>query len=315
MSLRNIQEIMLAKLETVRYTDAAPTGADAVFAGNIKAMPFNAETVKRFGRRLAFGSNQELTVGLHAGIEFDIEAVGSGTLGTAPAVGKFLKACGCQEDVVAVTSVSYKPSSPSTDTLTIYYHMDGQKHALLGARGTWQLKFNSQGIPVYHFKFIGVRVPPTATANPGSLTGLADYPQPSPVTFANTPTISLHSYAAVLKSCDIDQGNDVQFFDDPGLQEVDIMSRDSKGSIQLLAPSIASKDYWAAAAANTLGNLLIVHGAVAASRVIFEAAGNRCQITKPDYGTDKGRATLSASLVFVPTSANDDEWVIRYAAA
>lgn len=315
MTLRNIQEILLAKIETVQYTDAAPTGTDAVLCGNIKPMPFIADTVKRTNRKLAYGSEQELHIGLHAGIEFDVEFVGSGTLGTAPAFGKLLKACQCQETIVAVTSVSYKPLTTGTDSLTLHYHMDGQKHTIVGAQGTFQLKISSQGIPVLHFKFIGLRVDPTAAANPGSLTGLATYQDPSPVTFADTPTVSFHSYAAILKSFDFDQANDVQFFDDPGLQEVAVMDRQSKGNIQLLAPSIASKNYWAAAKANTLGNLQIVHGSVAATRAIFEATGARCQLTKPEYGTDKGRATLSGGLVFKPTATNDDEWAIRFAAA
>jgi hypothetical protein len=41
------------------------------------------------------------------------------------------------ETIVAVTSVTYAPASNSTDSLTMYFELDGQRHALIGARGTW----------------------------------------------------------------------------------------------------------------------------------------------------------------------------------
>lgn len=315
MTLRSNQEIILAKVETTAYTDAAPTGADALLVSNIKAMPFMAETVKRNNRRLAYGSNQELHVGVHTGIEFDVEWVGSGTLGTAPAFGKLLKACQCTETIVAVTSVKYTPNSFGTDSLTFYYHLDGQKHVMLGAQGSFQLKINSQGIPYLHFKFVGLYVAPASAANPTGLTGLAAFQQPLPVVFAETSTVLFHSYAAVLKSMDFDQGNDARFFDDPGLVEVAVMNRESKGNFTILAPPIATKDYFAACKANTMGNVKIVHGTTTTTRAIFESAGTRAQLLKPEYGNDNGRVTLSGGLVFVPTSANDDEWEIRFAAA
>ena len=119
----------------------------------------------------------------------------------------------------------------------------------------------------------------------------------------------------VLKSLDVDQGNDPKFFDDPGLQEIAIMDRQSKGSFTILAPPIASKDYFAACKANTMGNVKVVHGTATTTRAIFESAGTRAQLLKPEYGNDNGRVTLSGSLVFVPTATNDDEWEIRFAAA
>jgi len=231
-------------------------------------------------------------------LQFDVELVGSGALGTAPAWGSLLKACGVKETVVAVTSVVYTPDTPSTESLTLYFNMDGQQHMLTGARGTFQMKVESGQIPHLTFQFTGIWNTPTSTAAV-SPTGWSAFKVPTPVTFDNTQEVSVHAIASVFKTFDFDQGNTVTYFDNPGEQEVTITNRESKGSVSILA--------------TTLGAFSFSHGTDDTLRVAF--ASSQRQLLQPKYGTGSDRATLDAQLAFVPTDTGDDEWELRLEAA
>lgn len=314
--MRMKKQFILFKKETTYATDAAPTGANAVVTSGLKHSPLEHDTVNRNLDRAAYGNDAQLVSGEHIVVEWDVEFVGSGALGTAPAYGDMLKCCQMAETIVASTSVVYAPNSAGTDSATIHYHLDGAKHTCVGAMGSWEFKFESGGIPKIHFRFVGLYVAPTATADPTGLTGVTAYQQPKVANATNSVTCELHSTAVIIKSLMVKQGNDVQHYDDPGAggKYVDIVDRNSDGSISIVAPALGTKNYFNTVTAETLGNLKLVHGTTNATKAIFEAAGSRVQIFKPKYSEDKGRAMLDMDLSFVPTSANDDEYVFRFAA-
>ncbi|MGB3749451.1 MAG: phage tail tube protein [Rhodanobacter sp.] len=311
MSLRSKSLLVIAMAELLYGTAVAAAGTGAIVTSNASLSPLEGSTISRNLDRPTFGNDLQLHVGVHCMLQFDCELVGSGELGTAPAWGKLMKACGAKETVVAVTSVTYAPDSASTESMTLYFNMDGQQHMLTGARGTFQLKVESGQIPHITFQFTGLYNTPTSTAAL-SPTGWADFKVPQPVTFDNTQQVTLHTLASVFKSFDFDQGNTVTYFDNPGEQEVVITDRESKGSISILAPAIATKDYFTPTKANTLGDLSFEHGVGVTDKVTFSSA--QVQLLQPKYGNDSDRATLDAQLSFVPTDAGDDEWSIELAA-
>lgn len=314
-SLLNERVVTCAKIETTYGVDAVPTAADALLTSQVKLSPLVMSTVARDLDKPNSGSDQELVTNSWAEIEFSIELVGSGALGTAPAYGKLLKACRCAESIVAATSVTYAPSAASTTSSSIYFWLDGNLHKLLGARGTFTIEANSQGIPVLKFKFTGLYVAPSANANPTNLTGWAAFQVPTPVNFDNTPTATLHGYSGVFKTFTFDMGAGVKNFNNPGEREIRITEHMSKGKLVMLAPPIGTKDYFTIARNSTLGTMKVEHGSTAATKVIFECAAATCQIVNPNYGDDEGRATIEADLIFVPTAAGGDEWQLRFAAA
>lgn len=315
-SLLTENAITAAKIEATYGLDAAPTGAaNALVTSVVKLNPLEMKTVSRKLDKPNSGADQELVVDHYAMIEFSIELVGSGTLGTAPSFGHLLRACRCQEVIVAATSVTYSPLRSSTASLTIYFWLDGNLHKMVGARGTFTIEVNSQNIPYLKFKFTGLWVAPSSNANPTVLTNWDGFKIPHPVTFDNTPTPTLHGYTGVYRAFSFDAGNNVQVFNNPGEREIRITSHAAKGSISMLAPLIDDMDFFGAALNSTLGTLKIEHGPSAATRWFFECAGNTCQILNPKYGDDQGRVMIDADLGFVPTSAGNDEWQLRFAAA
>ncbi|MGN6229183.1 MAG: phage tail tube protein [Dyella sp.] len=312
MTLRAKSMLALAIAEVTYGVDPVPTGANAIVTSNAQLSPLEGSTVSRNLDRPTFGADQQLHVGVHAMLQFDVEFVGSGTLGTPPAWGKLMKGCACSETVTATTSVVYAPDTASTESLTLYFFMDGQLHKLTGARGSFQLKVESGQIPHFTFQFWGIWSTPTSTAAP-TPTGWSDFKIPTPVTFDNTQQVSLFGLASVFKTFDFDQGNQVTYFDNPGEQEVSITDRQSKGSVSILAPAISDKDYFSTAKANTLGALSFSHGTDDTLRIAFNST--QAQLLQPKYGNDNDRATIEAQLSFVPTNAGDDEWELRLEAA
>lgn len=312
MSLRSKSLLVIAMAETIYATAVAAAGSGAIVTSNASLSPLEGSTISRNLDRPTFGNDLQLHVGVHCMLQFDVELVGSGTLGEAPAWGLLMKACGVKETVVEDTSVVYTPQTDSNESLTLYFNMDGQQHMLTGARGSFQMKVESGQIPHLTFQFTGLYNVPTSTAalNPS---GWSKFKIPQPVTFDYTAKVKVHSLDSVFKTFDFDQGNVVTYFDNPGEQEVKITDRESKGSVSILAPPISQKNYFSATKANTVGNLEFAHGTEDETRVVF--VSNNVQLLQPTYGNDQDRATLDAQLSFVPTLAGDDEWELRLEAA
>jgi len=312
MSLRSKSLLVIAMPEVAYGTAVVAAGSGAIVTSNAALSPLEGSTISRNLDRPTFGNDLQLHVGVHCMLQFDVELVGSGTLGDAPAWGPLMKACGVKETIVEDTSVVYTPQTSSTESMTLYFNMDGQQHVLTGARGSFQLKVESGQIPHITFQYTGLYNVPTSTAalNPS---GWSNFKIPQPVTFDNTQQVEVHSLASVFKTFDFDQGNVVTYYDNPGEQEVKITDRESKGSVSILAPAISAKDYFSATKANTVGNLDFAHGTEDETRVVFASAN--VQLLQPKYGDDQGRATLEAQLSFVPTLAGDDEWELRLEAA
>jgi len=313
MSLRAKSLLVFAIAEAVYGTAVAATGANAIVTSNAQITPLQANSVSRNLDRPTFGNDLQLQVGCNVMLQFDVELVGSGTLGTAPAWGPLLKGCGVLETVVAATSVVYAPDTSSDESMTLYFNMDGQQHMLTGARGTFTLSVESGQIPHFTFTFTGIYNTPSRTAALAPSDGWGLFKIPTPVTFDNTQQVTLHTLASVFKTFSFDQGNTVTYFDNPGEQEVKITDRQSKGGVSILAPKISVKNYFESCKNNELGNLSFVHGTDDTLRVAFNST--QAQLLTPKYGNDSDRATLDADLSFVPTDAGDDEWELRLEAA
>ncbi len=300
--MKNRKNTVFAALEVTYGTAVALAGTDAIRTHEAKLNPFVANTIERKLDGTGFGNDGDIHSGAHVEIEFDVELSGSGTAGTAPVYGKLLKACQMSETIVAGASVTYAPASNGTDSLTMYFQLDGQRHAMTGARGTWSLKVDSQGIPYIHFKFTGMWVDPVTAAD--LVPDFTGFTTPKPVTFDFTPKVTLHGLQAVYKSFSYDHANDVQYFNNPGEEFVDIMDRKPTGSVSLLAPALSAKNYFTLAKTDVTDALTLVHGMAAGNIITLRAP--HAQLKEPKYGDDKGRTMLEANLNFVRQGVDDD---------
>lgn len=305
MALKFRKKVILAKIETTYGTDATPTGAaNAILVHDVSITPMQGDVISRDLVRPTLGNDQQIHVGTHVAIEFDVEAAGAGAAGTAPAYGPILRACGLAETVNAGTDVQYDPVSTGEEAATIYFHLDGQKHALTGARGSFSLRLDPKGIPYLHFSLLGLWVDPATAADPTPDFG--SFQSPLAVTNDNTPTFTLHGISPNMLGFSFDQNNQVVYRNVVGEESVQITDRSPGGQVTIEAPALTTKNFFTVARANTLAAAQIVHGTTAGNIVQFDAS--QVQLLQPQYGESDGVATLQMGLSVVPTSSGDDEF-------
>lgn len=305
MSLLVRKTAILAKIETVYGTDPVPTGAAnaLLIAGEPNVSPMDMKVVDRNILRTYFGNSEKLPTGIFSKVDFSCEIAGAGAAGTVPAWGVLMRACAFAETVSAGVSVAYAPVTDSLESATLYFNRNGVLHKLTGARGSVKLNFTVDGIPKFDFSFTGLFNVATDTAMP-TLT-LTAWKTPLPCNHTNTPTFTIHGYAAKMQALDIDVAADISAFallNDT--EHVEIVDRKPAGKIVMEATTVAAKDWWTTVKNITTGTLNLVHGTTAGNIVQIDAP--KVQIFNPTYSNFQGVAMLNGDLVLAPNAGNDE---------
>ena len=310
MALLTRKRLILIEEETTYGTDASPDGADAVLVRDLSITPQQSDVVSRDLIRPYLGASEQLLANTRVECTFSVELAGSGTAGTAPRYGKALQACGLSETIVATTSVTYAPVSSNFDSVTIHYNVDGVRHRVTGARGTFVLNAAVGEIPTIDFTFTGIYVAPDDSALPTAT--YADQATPLIFKNGNTDTFSLLSYSGCLQSVSMDLGNSIVYRELIGCdKEVLITDRSSNGTVVVEAPTIAEKDYFTSALSDgTLGDLTFQHGTAAGNIVDF--ASSRVDIGDVSYSDQDGIAMLNMPYTAIPSTAGNDEFTLVY---
>ncbi|MCA0849695.1 phage tail tube protein [Salipiger thiooxidans] len=307
MTLYFRKKVLLARIESVYGTDAAPSGAaNAILASEISIRPMEGSDLDRGHDTPYLGANATIPVDVHAVISFRVELAGSGTAGTAPAWGPVLRACGVAETVTALTDVVYNPISGSFESATIYLNIDGTLYALLGARGDCNLTVNASGIPQLEFTMTGLWVKPVATALPSP--DYSAFLKPLAGTKANTPTFTIDGDPYVLRNFQLGFGNDVQGRFLIGEEEIVIVDRSDMIEMQIKAVPLATLDPFALARDQTTVPVQLVHGT---------AAGNIATLDVPEAlmqrptGITEAQGIKEWPLRMVPLpGAGNDQWTL-----
>lgn len=266
MAIKWRSKTLLAKIESSYGTDPVPTAAaNGVLAMNVSLSPMEGEDVTRNLERPTLGANPSLPVGLRSVLSFEVELVGSGTLGTAPAWGPLLRMCAVAQVVTAGVKVEYSPVSDNHESGAIYFAIDTTRHVLLGARGNAVIKLNAQGIPVIAFNMIGIFTVPTdvVKVNPD----YSAWQAPLIATKTNTPTFTIGATPFVLRDFELDLGNDVQPRMLIGSESILIVDKQEKLTTRVEAVPVTTYDPFTAAQTSAPKAIQIIHGTAANKRV------------------------------------------------
>jgi len=303
MSKQTNQSIILLKSEVTYGTDATPTGAaNALLVTDADVSPLEGEYKARNLLDGFLGAKPEILAGKHVKCSFKVEMAGAGAAGTAPAYGPALLACGFAETIQAAVDVKYDPVSGSYGSATLYFFKDGTRHVLSGARGNVSIEFGAGEIPYFKFDFTGLYVDPSEVAMP--VPTLSGFTAPIEGSNSNSPTFTLHGYAAIMKSLNFDIGNQVNYRNLVGAEEVTISDRQGSGSVSIEAPAVTTKDFFTLANSAALAPLQLVHGTAAGNIVQIDAP--KIQIKAPSYGDDNGTVMLNMDLIPTPSTGDDE---------
>lgn len=293
----------LFKIEATYGVDAVPTGlANAIQFNDVTLVPMAGNRVSRALLKPYMGHQGVFLTGTHATLRGSVELAGAGEPGTIPAYGPLLRACGMHETVTEDEDVVYNPVSRSFEAGTLYYNLDGVLHVLLGTRGTFSIALSPAAIPLITFDFKGLKGTITDTALPAVM----DYDgfiEPVPVDDVNT-SMSLHGWDAIAESINIDLAATVEPRMLIGEKSVKITDRQATGVAVVQAASLATKDWFAIAAARAKGELAVQHGTVAGN--IIEINAGAVQVGEPTQGSSQGIANYSLDLMLTPPAGNDE---------
>ena len=303
MPLLTRKRVILIEAESTYGTDPTPTATDVVLVRDLSITPQSSDVVSRDVVRPFLGAFQQLLANTSVDVTFSVELAGSGAAGTAPRYGAALKACGLSETVSSGTSVTYAPVSSSFSSVTIHYNTDGVRHKITGARGSFTINASVGEIPTIEFSFQGIYNAPDDSALPSVTYGN----QATPLIFknGNTSGFQLLSHAGSLMSVSMDCGNELAYRElVGGTKEVLLVNRSSSGSVSLEAVALSSKDFFAAALAETTGNLQFLHGTAAGNKVQFTSS--KVDIGDVNYGEQDGIQMLEIPYTLVPSTAGDE---------
>ena len=312
MALLSRKRVILAKTETTYGVDPTPTGAaNAILVRNLDVTPLDAEIVSRDLVRPYFGNYDQIIAAQKVQVSFEVELQGSGAAGTAPAYGPLLRACGLAETITASTKAEYKPVSSSFESATIHVQVQDNiagsspLHKLTGCRGNVEFTLNAKSLPVAKFTFTGVY---NAVVDAANVTATyTAFKTPSAVNKANTPTFSFFGYSGIMSEFGLNLNNEVVYRNLVNSESVILTDRKAGGNVVFEAPTVTAKDFWAAALANTLGDMSLIHGSGAGSIVEFSSTG-KVDVVNPSYTDMDGIVMLSVPYVLVPSTAGNDEF-------
>lgn len=300
---------LLAKIETGYGIDAVPTGAaNAILASNVTFSPMEGEDVKRNLERPYFGAKPSLPVGLYSMLTFDVELVGSGTLGLAPAFGPLLRMCSVAQTVTAGTKVEYNPITDNPESGSVYFAIDTTRHVMLGCRGNAQLKLNAQGIPVITFALTGLFTVPTE--QPKVTPDYSAFQAPIVATTANTPTFTIGGTAMVLRDLTLDMANDVQRRLLIGQEKVIVADKDEALTCTVEAVPVTTYNPYTTSQQSIPKVIQLIHGTVAAKRWQLDVP-IALQARLSGYQEQQGIAEWPLSFSPQPNAGND-QWKLSF---
>lgn len=274
-----MRKVLLAKSETVHGTDAAPDAGDAIVAESVQRT--NPAEAIEVSPGLATLSKDDTEPGRIAATRtFVVRAKGSGTAGTAPSIGKLLKACGFSETIVPATSVTYRPAADPNDmaeapSITLYDLVDGLRYRLVKGRGNVSavLAAGQHALFTFEMQFEPVDDPDDSQLL--APTGLETTKPPT----VRASSFTIGGFAGTIQALELNMNNVVGPEDSTngagGWGEVSITDRRPQGSINPRATTIAARDWFAGFRAGTREPLSIT---------VNGGAGNILTITAPRVG-------------------------------
>lgn len=200
------------------------------------------------------------------------------------------------------TGLMMQPISDGFESLTIEMFLDGVKHQMTGAYGTFSINAEAGQYGTIEFTFTGTYIAPTDVALP---TPTYERTLPSQV---EQGRLYFDGFATCVNAFTFEQGNDIQvrpcINGEDGYDGVRLVARAPEGGIDPEAALVASHDFWARLASAKRMPFQVRVGTVAGNIVWFLAPA--MQYTGLTYADRNGIRTYDAGLKFSAYSGDDE---------
>ncbi|MDD5479648.1 phage tail tube protein [Rhodoferax sp.] len=307
--------VILAKIEAVPGTDAAPTGAlNAIKAFDMSITPLEMSSINLPFMASWFGAAVSLPGAAYSKCTFSVAFSGAGAAATAPAWGALLVGSAHAETtgLVAPNRVEYLPATDGLKTMTIYWHDDGLLHKMVGAMGMPKLSAKSGDVAKLTFDFIGLESTPTAVGNATPV--LTAWKDPVAIVKANVTDIQLAcTYATGALSggtsyntsgLTLDWGNVVEFNPLLSTEDVSMSDRKIKGTFSAAMTAAQEAAMIAAIKTGTTQGLGFVIGNTSGNKLMLHASAMRLKTHKKEE--IKGQRMVGFDFELDPVAGNDE---------
>ena len=312
MSFAVKEESLHAAIEATYNTSVAITATDAIEVEELSWTPDeSARIIERMIVNNSLAPLPHQYGGSLVGFQFSAELKGSGVLGTAPRVGRLLRACAMSETIVAGTSVTYQPESSLSDhdSLTIQYQEGPNRRLASGVRGNVSVGIDTGGRIMASFTMIGHIASDTQSA------GVAQTFETTLPPIFRGANFRVAGVATPIGKLAFDLSNTMGIAPNPntadGFGQIRVTSRKVTGSFDPEAKAINTQDFigsYRGATEFTLATGTI--GSVAGNRVAISFP--RCQYTKPGPGERESMRIYEMSYSAFPTANGDDDVAIQF---
>jgi hypothetical protein len=285
----------------------------AIPVSEVDSSPYEGDRIERNRISSTFGAQDEVNAAPHVTLTATIPIAGSGVLGTPSAIGLVLRALGLRELITAGVDVRYMPATDNHESLTVYFVEDGQVQCIPGCKGTMDQSLTAKQFPNISISMTGL-YKKVVSASSVPIVEIVNFANEVPVNKDNTSMFNVHGHECPGQSFAFTLGNEVTYRNLAGSEGVEITDRVCTGTIEIQAPSISSKDYFAAIESHeitTQGMFSVEHGKVAGNIVRFEAP--KTQLSALSRTDSTGIVHYSLSARFKEnTVAGDDEFVLIF---
>lgn len=301
---------ILAMIEAVSGTLAAPTAANAIEVSDVTLTPLEGDEASQGVIRPFFGASEKVLVTQYRKASFSVGLAGVAAAGDLPGYEALIRACAASATNTAAPGPNagtvFAPVTDNLQSLTIIATLDKLVYKMSGARGNCKAVVDAKGIPKLQFEFTGAFVPVEDAAQMPAV-NYAKFQRPVGVNKLNT-TMSLAGYLAECSSFNFDFGNKVVKQDLMNVDSTEITGRESTASVTIRNTDVATKDWIEMARTGAKVPLLLKHGQAETNTVAIAAP--LAQIGKPSFSDQDGIQMITIPLTLIPSDAGNDEWSI-----
>lgn len=294
MSLKFNRQALGLKIQSTLGTAAPPAFAtDAVRIAALTAQPYVVDQVQAPEILDSLDAPRSMPYKPRATFAITVNAFASGTAGTAPAWGAFMRMCGMSQTITAGTKVEYAYANTAFERATIDHHLDAIRHRSIDVIGSLDWAWNAGAVPQFTANCEGTDAIPTDQSFPSPV--LTSWFDPIVISKDNTAA-TIGGYTACISQFSGSSGGTITTFDRINCKASELTARNKTGTIVFEMTTVAAKNWFNSLKNRTTEAIVVTHGTGAGN--VLKMTISDAKFTDMQYQDDAGITMVSAPFDF-----------------